>query len=150
MSLPTELTELFNGDHVDDACGETFLLATVDEEHLPHLAMLGIGEVYAPSPTRINLALHRGTGSRRALSVSRHGLLSVVRGGAAHQIRLHVRSEHLGDSDGITCFTTEVVEARQDRAAYATLVSGVTFELRGDLDQTLARWHRQVEHLKLL
>ncbi len=150
MSLPAELTELFNGDHVDDACGQTFLLATIDEDHLPHLAMLGIGEVYAPSPTRINLALHSVTGSRRALATSRHGLLSVVRGGAAHQIRLHVRSEHLGDSDRITCFTTEVVDARQDLAPYATLTSGVTFELRGDPDQTLARWRRQVEHLKHL
>lgn len=149
--LPERLVAFFDGTDLESKVGTTVLLATASVEGRPHLAMLSAGEVLASRDGELRLALHRHSGSSRALIDNGQALLSVVLDGAAYQVRLRARAVPVDDasSERTTYFSAMVEECREERASYARLVSGITFELVEPAG-TIQRWRDKLAVLNRL
>jgi len=148
--LPTSAMALFDGRDLPEKASRTFLLATGDSEGLPHLAMLSVGEVYAPDASHLHLALHATSGSRHALASSRRGLLVVVGAQQSLQVRMETELIDAFASERIDLFRMRVVSVRDEHAPYATITSGITFALKGDPAPTIDRWRQQIDLLRAL
>jgi len=142
--------ELFDGRDLADKVGRAFLLATGDREGLPHLAMLSVGEIYAPDASHLHLALHATSGSCHALVSSRRGLLVVVGAQQSLQVRMETELIDASASERIDLFRMRVVSVRDEHAPYAAITSGITFTLKDDPAPTIDRWRQQVDLLRAL
>ena len=153
--LPDPVLRLLDGRSLADKVGETFLLLASESTMWPRVAMLSAGEVLAPSPAEIRLALYPNSGTTHALTASGKGLLHVVAAPAAYRIRIGVRPVGAaagpdgGDGISLAYFTGSVLGVDVDQVGYATITSGITYTLsqQGDV---VRRWERQVERLRSL
>ena len=151
VEMPANVTSLFDGSQLPTKVGATALLATTTADGWPHLAMLSVGEIFAPNSTTLRLALHAESGTTHAIEETGQALLLVVVDQVATRVRMRVRPAHATREDnGKTAyFFADVVDVVEDRAAYARLVSGITYELL-DPDATVAMWREKLEVLKAL
>ena len=146
-----ELMALLDGDNLDSKVGETLLLLTVSETGWPHLAMLSVGELLAVGPDEVRIALWKGTQTGNNLRRTSKGTLALVYGGAGHYIELRVTGTGRLDVDRVTLdwFSCKVVKALTDVVGYATLTTGIRFDLPRQ-DDVVARWERTVSAMRLL
>lgn len=143
--LPATVRGLLDGGNLEAAIGHTFPLLTVDADGSPRVSLLSAGEVYAPTPDEIRLAMWPK--SRSTANVNRAGkaTLCVVADGAMFYVRLDVRER--GSLDKLAYFRSSVEEVHKDVVGYARLTSGMTFELV-DREATLARWSAVVDGMR--
>jgi flavin reductase (DIM6/NTAB) family NADH-FMN oxidoreductase RutF len=149
--LPPILRTFFDGTALESKVGTTALLVTASAAGRPHLAMLSAGELLATSDTSLHLALHRNSGTGRAVAETGQCLLSVVLEGVAYQLLLHARAADVDDPSAASTayFRAEIEECKEERAPYARLTSGITFELV-DPPSTLALWSHKLDVLARL
>ena len=152
--LPDPVLRLLDGNGLADKVGETFLLLASESTMWPRVAMLSAGEVFAPSPAEIRLALYPDSGTTQALKASGKGLLHVVVAPAAYRIRIEITAVGPvagpdGDGSSLAHLTGSVVAVDVDQVGYATITSGITYALpqQGDV---VRRWEQQVERLRSL
>ena len=147
--LPDHAMAVLDGQDLESKIGQTFLLATTDDEGWPHVAFLSVGEVRASSPTRVGLSLHRGTGSARAFARSGRALLVLRSADAPIRCRLRLRRAVSGSQDfpDLTAFDTSVERCREDRVPYATVDSWIEHAL-ADPEEVLIRWESQIRWLE--
>jgi hypothetical protein len=74
--------------------------------------------------------------------------LSLVLDGALIDMRATatLAAEHQTSLD-LTVFRVQIEAVKEDRSAYADVISGVTFRLH-DQEQTFVRWREQIKKLK--
>ena len=109
--------------------------------------LLGVGEIYAHDARTLLLALWPQSRAARAIAQRRSAALTLVADGAFFQAQL--RMEPLeGDFGGLAGFAATIAHGDAQRVGYARLATGVTFTLEGERTEVLARWQRQVEHLR--
>ena len=149
--LNQDLLTLLDGTDLDNKVGETILLLTVSDSGWPHLAMLSAGEVLATRPGEVRMALWKGTTTGNNLRRTSQGTLALVYGGAGHYIELEVSGIadlRLG-TKSLDYFACRVTKALSDVVGYATLTTGIRFELprREDI---VARWERTVAAMREL
>lgn len=147
--LPDPLLKLLSGERLDGQTNVVFMLLTVRDDGWPHPAMLSVGELAAPAPHRIRLALWPG--SRTTANLTREGraTLAFVHEGAGWSVRgSAARGEDLVLSSGqrLAAFEMSVEEVLVDEVAYAILTSGVTFRLR-EPQQVISRWRETIDAL---
>ncbi len=143
--LGPELIALLDGTNLDSKVGETVLLLTVSESGWPHLAMLSVGELLATGPDEVRVALWSGTTTGDNLRRTSQGTLAVVSGGAGHYIELEVtgtRDLRVG-AKSLDYFACRVRKALSDAVGYATLTTGIRFELPRR-EHVVSRWERTV------
>lgn len=147
--LSPELMDLLDGTDLDSKVGETVLLLTVSENGWPHLAMLSVGELLVTDPDQVRMALWKGTTTGNNLRRTSQGTLAVVYGGAGHYIELEVSGA--GDlrvgTKTLDYFSCTVTSALTDVVGYATLTTGIRFELPRRED-VVSRWERTVAALR--
>lgn len=129
--------------------GQTFLLVTAPPDAWPHVAMLSVGEVFAPGEDEIRLALWPGSQTTKNLTAEGRGLLMVIASGAAYYVRLRCR--RLADASvrekPRAVFSGQVDEVLQDVVDYAEITSGIRFRLP-DRERVLAAWAESVAMMR--
>ena len=60
QSLPNEVIEELDGNHLEKRSRDAIRLSTVGEDGWPHAAQLSVGEFLAVSPTELLVAIWRG------------------------------------------------------------------------------------------
>ncbi|MCY4371663.1 MAG: pyridoxamine 5'-phosphate oxidase family protein [bacterium] len=147
--LSPELLNLLDGKDLDSKVGETILLLTVSDSGWPHLAMLSAGELLATRPGEVRIALWKGTTTGNNLRRTSKGTLALVHGGASHYIELEVTgtADLRVGSKSLDYFACRVTKALSDAVGYATLTSGIRFELPRR-DDVVSRWERTVAAMR--
>jgi flavin reductase (DIM6/NTAB) family NADH-FMN oxidoreductase RutF len=141
--VPSALAALLRRDPAETV-GFTVLVITTDPAGWPALAMVSAGELAVVTPDRLALVLWPRSGAAANVTRSGRATLSFVTGGASYVLRAQARRLDdlpLSPDAQLACFVLTVAEATEDRAPYATLTSGVRFEL-SDPEATVARWRR--------
>lgn len=147
--LPDEPMALLDGTDLESRHNLVFELLTVSDEGWPHVALLSVGEILAPTPDRLMLALWSGSTTTGNLNSSGRAVLQTYHGGAAYRIRLACRAvAHApAEASRLAVFDCHVDEVRRDAVAYATLISGPLIELL-DPEAVVERWAQTVAMLR--
>lgn len=147
--LPDSLTELLNGEALEAKEGETFILMTVKEDGWPHVALLSVGEVFAPSPREIRLALWPGTITTGNLRRSGCATLAMVWQATAYCVELKA-TPLVGSPAGegsLARFSAQVRRVLVDRVDYADLTTGIRFVLK-DKAHVMRSWQETLRTLR--
>lgn len=146
--IPEALRRLIDGRDLAAAEGHTFLLLTARPDDHPHAALLSAGEVLAAGD-RLRIALWPGSTTTANLTATGKATLLAVIPPSTYNLRLEAR--RLPDLSVAgkprAFFEAGVVSVRDDRVAYATVTSGITFEL-ADRDATLASWQATIAAMR--
>jgi hypothetical protein len=148
--LPAAIRPLFESDDLAAHEGITFLVLTTTEDGWPHVAMISVGEIVACGPRALRLALWRNSTASRNLTRTGQLTLALVHGGAGYSLRCSAQRGPDLTTEGsgrLAAFTLQVEDAILDEAPYATLTSGVRFELK-DPPSVLPRWEETVRALR--
>ena len=132
--LGSELVSLLDGNDLHGKVGETILLLTVSE-----------------TPGEVRMALWKGTRTGDNLRRTSQGTLALVHGGAGHYVELQVTDSGRLEAGPMTLdyFSCKVARVLTDVVGYATLTSGIRFDLPRQ-DEVVSRWERTVEAMRAL
>ena len=144
---PAPLRHFFDGTALSDKQHLAAYLVTIDDEGLPHAAMISAGELLLDPDGSARLALWPGSRTRANLAARGHATLLVVLEGVSVRARLHLREAAAQPLPELTTFVGSVHEVSADTAPYATLEDGVRFTLH-DPDEALERWGRVIGELR--
>lgn len=147
--LGAALSELLSGQNLKDKQGEAMMLLTTDEDGWPHVAMISVGEIAALEDGSLRIGLWPGTATSSNIRRTGKATLAVFYSGSAHYVRLALSpltasSESAYPRDR---YAAEVVAAKEDKAKYADIISGVTIRLK-EPEEVIARWQETVRDLK--
>ncbi|MBJ9691375.1 hypothetical protein I5589_30350, partial [Burkholderia vietnamiensis] len=145
---PPAVVSLFDGTalerHADVAAS---LLVATDDGQL-RTTLLSAGEIFARDAHTLLLALWPQSRAARALAQRRAAALTLVADGAFFQAQLSIEPLD-ADVGGLRGFAATIAHGDAQRVGYARLATGVTFALEGETRaEVLARWQRQIEHLR--
>jgi len=148
--LPTVLVEFLDGERLEAKVGDAFHCVTVSDDGWPYLALISVGELLATAPAKIRLAVWSTSTTTR--NVDRDGRCALALVHAEISYVIHCLTSPAGsidqlDGPPLSVFDLAVVEVLEDVAPYATLTSGVTYELH-DPAAVVARWKRTIALLR--
>lgn len=147
--LPAPLLRLLDGEDLERKEGETILLLTAAPGEWPRLALLSVGELYAPSATEVRLALWPDSRTTANLEATGRATLSAILDGVTYDVELEARPD--GDVPlgtwSAARFAATVRSVRSDTVGYAEITSGVRYRLK-DAPKVLERWRLQVAALR--
>ncbi len=148
---PDALRALFDGTSLAGKVGFTASLVTLGKGGRPRTALLGIGELYAPGPRTLCLALWPQSRAAQALAVRGTAALTFVFDGAFYQAQLDVEPMQLANEAALplACFKGTLAAGEVQRVNYARLTSGIRFELEEEMrEAALRRWEEQIALLR--
>jgi hypothetical protein len=144
-TLAGALQGWFDGSHPHPGCDQAYALLSLDELGRPHTSLLSLGELWAPDPQHLRLALWPSARAVAHLEQRPRAALTGVADGVFFQIQLcEVRT--LGLAAGLQCFSARVEQVETQRVAYAQLKNGIVFTLEDDA--VLVRWRAQLTALQ--
>ncbi|HWP28945.1 MAG TPA: pyridoxamine 5-phosphate oxidase [Chloroflexota bacterium] len=150
--LPGALLQLLDGRDLGQKTQLALLLNTVDAQGYPHPAMLSVGEVLAPSPSALRLALYAT--STTTSNLRRGGTLSLAlaSGGLAYYIKARARERAgpLPGLEGLAVFDADIAEVLEDGDPMAAVTSGFTIALSRDPAAIVAHWEQVIAALRAL
>lgn len=147
---PPAVVSLFDGTALDRKADVAVSLIVATDDGQLRTTLLSVGEIYARDARVLLLALWPQSRAARALAQRRAAALTLVADGAFHQAQLEIEPLE-GDFGGLAGFAATIAHGDAQRVGYARLATGVTFALEGEdgaRAAVLARWQRQVEHLR--
>jgi hypothetical protein len=148
--LPDPVRQQLDGADVAGREGLTFLLITTDEADWPHLAMLSVGEVLAVDDQTLRVGLWLHSTTTHNLEARGRAMLALVADGNGYYVRLSAERGadlDLGTEGRLAYFVLRVDDVLEDAADYATLTSGVTFQLK-EPERVVPRWQHTVSALR--
>ncbi len=150
--LPPALAALLDGEQLGAKAGLVFLLVSQDETGYPHPAMLSVGEVFAPDPGRLRLALYSSSTTTRNLRAREKLTLALANGGFGYYVKATATETAATAPDlaGLAVFEATVEDVLEDGEPVARVMSGFTMALAGDPARTLAMWEATVSALRAL
>ena len=126
--LPQALQTLLSGNDLESHWGEAIPLATVDDQGLPHFAILSFGEVIATSATELRIGTYPNSGTTRNMQ-SRPGIgLLMVHGDGIYYIKGLAKHVPL-ESGGVARFDVAIQSVSVDSEPGARITSGLGFEI---------------------
>lgn len=149
---PPALRALFDGTGLAGKEGFTASLAVADGDASVRTSLLSIGELYAPDSRSLAFALWPASRAARMLDAAARlgrarAVLTFVHEGAFFQVRLRV--DTLDDLTTLACFIGSIDSADSQQVRYATLTSGIAFELQQEQRQAVIdRWSQQIDRLR--
>ena len=150
--LPEALLALLDGQDLGARADLVLLLTTVDPRGYPHPAMLSVGEVLAPDPRTLRLALYRNSATSNHLRRAGAFSIALAHGGLGYYVKATARevAERPAELARLAVFEAPVDEVLEDGDPIAEVTSGFTIRLTADRDRILAHWERQVAGLRAL
>lgn len=169
---PPVLRALFDGTALASKAGFTASLITCDAGGHLRTSLLGIGELYAPDARSLAFALWPNSRAERTLRAAgeegahtgahtpergrgrTRAALTFVHEGAFHQVQLAAEPLASGEEEpgcGLALFLASIDTGEAQQVGYASLTSGIAFELSGqpgEQQAVLARWERQIDALR--
>ena len=148
--LPTVLVEFLDGERLEAKVGDAFHCITVSDDGWPYLALISVGELLATAPSKMRLAVWSTSTTAKNLDRDGRCALALVHAEISYVIRcLTSPAGSIDQLDGLplSVFDLAVVDVLEDVAPYATLTSGVTYELH-DPAAVVARWKRTIGLLR--
>lgn len=115
------------GAQVQEDIGRAVLLATVDEDGSPRIAVLSHGEVRAIDDGRLVLEVRDETATCRNLAAQRRAALWCVLDAAAYTVKGMVGPAEVPAQVGWRRFTLHIESVWRDFQAAAPMISGPTF-----------------------
>lgn len=144
--LPKAVAAVVDGQDLDRKVGLAISLIATGDDGWPRLALLSAGEVLSTSGADLRLALYGGSRTSAALTESGRALLNVVLDGTSYKIYAEFQRVYVANGP-LAYFHGQVTDVDEDRVGYATITSGITFEL-ADGQPVLDRWSAQIERLR--
>ena len=148
--LPAVLVEILDGERLETKVGDAIHCITVSDDGWPYLALISVGELLATAPSKMGLALWSTSTTAKNLDRAGRCALALVHAEIGYVIRcLTSPSGSIDQLDGpaLSVFDLAVVDVLEDVAPYATVTSGVTYELH-DTAAVMARWKRTIGLLR--
>ncbi|WP_114809231.1 hypothetical protein [Paraburkholderia kururiensis] len=148
---PDALRALFDGTSLAGKAGFTASLVTPGEGGRARTALLGIGELYAPGPRTLCIALWPQSRAAQALVAQGAAALTFVFDGAFYQTQFDFEPMHIAGEAAppLACFKGTLAAGEVQRVNYARLTSGIRFELEdGMREAALHRWEEQIALLR--
>lgn len=145
-----DIQQLLDGFDVGTKVGLTVVLVTIRPDGWPNLALLSAGEVVVTSPTEVRLALWPSGTTTANLRLEPKCTLALVHRNAAHYVRCVAAPQPdlvMAMGPVRSRFHLRVEWYRVDVVGYATITSGITFELANERE-TLASWRETVSLLR--
>jgi hypothetical protein len=142
--------DLLDGEHLALKVGAAFQCLTTTDDGWPYVAMVSVGELLATDASSMRLAIWLHSTTARNLERDGRCALALVHAGVSYVIRCRVSLlSTLEQQDGPTLavFKMTVADVLEDVAPYATLTSGVTYELL-EPGPVIARWRRTIRSLR--
>jgi hypothetical protein len=148
-ALPDAFVEALSGNDLAGQVGRTYILLTADENGDVSIALLSAGEVLALDDRRLRIALWPGTTTTRNLQRSGRCTLASSEHEGSYYVRLEARrsADIQAASMNHAAFDAHVTEVLLDDVTYATIASGIRFDLK-DPESVLGRWQSTVEVLR--
>ena len=147
--LPASLLPLLDGQNIPSKTGFALLMTSIDGRGFPHPALLSVGEVLAPSPTELRLALYANSSTSNNLRRSGAFTVSLAHGGMGYYVKATARE--LPDAlPGLAAFQAAVDEVLEDGEPIAQVTSGFTIQLTGDGSRVVNAWEQTVAALRAL
>lgn len=147
---PADLQAWFDGTSIEDKIGFTASLVTRGADGRLGTSLLGIGELHAPDPHTLRLALWAQARAARALAEGGRAALTFVFDATFYQVQLDVVPipSAQAEAAGLVCFSGTLAAGEAQRVPYASLETGITFALEAsERDAVLRRWRAQIEWL---
>jgi hypothetical protein len=146
-TLPPEIARYLDGTDLL-AKTQALRISTVDAEGWPHASLLSAGDMIAMPSGRLRFAVFgESTTTANILDDGRVTLTLSYDGGMGEVRLVCHRLKGSAAFASLVFFEGELVASRFHRAPYATVSSGVTFELH-DAQAVLPRWQQQIEALR--
>jgi hypothetical protein len=148
--LPFALVELLDGNELELKAGRAFQCLTGTDDGWPYVAMVSVGELLAVDASALRLAIWSNSSTVRNLDLDERCALALVHEGVSYVIRCEASiAGSLEQHDGppLSIFVLSIVDVLEDVAPYATLTSGVTYELH-EPEAVIARWERTIQALR--
>jgi len=145
-----DIQHLLDGSDVGTKVGLTVLLVTVRPDGWPNLALLSAGEVVVTSPSEVRLALWPSSTTTSNLRLQPKCTLALVHNNAAHYVHCLAAAQPdlvLARGSVRSRFHLTVERHRVDVVGYATITSGITFELAHE-QETVTSWQETVSLLR--
>lgn len=142
--LPDEVAAFLNGKQLKEKSHCAMHFVTIDEHGFPYKAMLSVGEVLCVNEAQLRLALWHGTSTAKHVKNAKKATLMLVLPPTAYDLQLEVT--FLRHEEMSVLFEATVTNVKVDRAPYATLTSGVQYELHS-VEQALELWKKKLELL---
>ncbi|WP_396329034.1 hypothetical protein [Burkholderia anthina] len=144
---PPAVVALFDGTALDRHADFAAALIVATDDGQLRTTLLSVGEIYARDAGTLLLALWPQSRAAHALAQRRAAALTLVADGAFWQAQMRIEPLEV-DFGGLAGFAATIAHGDAQRVGYARLATGVTFALEGERTEVLARWQRQVEHLR--
>ena len=148
--LPPSVAELLDGQDLESKIGVAFECLSLTDSGWPYSAMISVGELLAVGHSSLRLAIWSQSTTARNLDRDRRCVLSLVHAGSGYQIRCEASPARLvsqNEGPDLVVFDLLVVDILEDQAPYATLSSGITYELHHP-NEVLERWKRTIQMLR--
>ena len=140
---------MLDGSCVSARSHTAFTLASAATNGWPHVALLSQGEVVMVAEGVLRIALHSGSRTTANLAETRRATLLLVSPGAVETIEILAHSIGASELAGIplSLFEADITKVQKHAVPYATVTSGITFELR-NAGSTIDRWTETVTLLR--
>jgi Pyridoxamine 5'-phosphate oxidase len=146
-TLPPEIIAYLDGTDLL-AKTQALRISTVDAENWPHASLLSAGDMVAMPLGRLRFAIFAQSSTTANILRDQRVTVTYSHDGGMCELRLMCR--RLADAvsfPSLALFEGELVAARFHKAPYASVSSGITFEVH-EKEPVLARWQRQIEALR--
>jgi hypothetical protein len=148
-ALPDAFRDRLSGSDLEEQIGRTYILLTADDQGDVSIALLSAGEILALDDRRLRIALWPGTTTTRNLQRSGRGTIASIEHDGTYYVRIEARRgpDVRAASMSHAVFETHVVEVLLDDVSYATIESGIRFDLK-DPAAVLGRWQSTIDALR--
>lgn len=146
-TLPPEFIAYLDGTDLLSKT-QALRISTVDAENWPHASLLSAGDMVALPSGTLRFAIFAKSSTTANILRDQRVTVTYSHDGGMCELRLMCR--RLADAasfPSLALFEGELVAARFHKAPYASVSSGITFEVH-EKEAVLARWQRQIEALR--
>jgi Pyridoxamine 5'-phosphate oxidase len=146
-AVPAQVARYLDGTDLL-AKTQAMRLSTVDAAGWPHASLLSAGDMLAMPSGRIRFVIFPQSATTANLARDGRVTLTLSLDGGMCELRLRARRlANFSSEVPLAFFEAEFEAARVHVAPYATVTSGITFELR-EPQAVLPRWQRQIAALR--
>jgi hypothetical protein len=143
--LPAELLADLSGQDLASKWSKTIPLVTLDEQGFPHFAILSYGEIQAPGPRELRIALYPNSTTTRNIQARPRVALLIVLGDSVYYVKGTAAEK---PAENVVRFDVAVDQVLVDNEPGARITGGIGFEMSQGKDWWLDMSAKNLAALK--